>query len=413
METRLTTPFGGGRFSARAALLQKSVAERQEQLKDGTGRNDDGRADKFALISALTEARFAYGLGDRALAVLEALLSFVPGRILDGSAPLVVFPSNRALSARARGMAPATLRRHLAQLGALGFLIRRDSPNGKRYQLRDERGLGAEAFGFDLAPLALRAAEIETAAETARAEHRRERALRTEITLEQRDIARIVATALEEGRAGDWEGFAARFASEGSRLRRRAALVELEARLTALARLRAEVENAYLSSLSSEEMSANDRQDERHSQNSNTESRSELNGREVLERARPEAAADADKIPVLERKALGVSLERILKACPAISDYGKDGMIRGAEEFLKIAGLVRSMLGVSPDAWKKAEEAMGRQTAAAVIAMVLERADEIRSPGGYLRNLTAKAEKGAFSIIPMLKALEARREAGE
>jgi replication initiation protein RepC len=64
------------------------------------------------------------------------------------------------------------------------------------------------------------------------------------------------------------------------------------------------------------------------------------------------------------------------------------------------------MLGVSADAWRKARAAMGEEAAAVVIAVMLERAEEIKSPGGYLRNLTDKAEAGAFSILPMLQALE-------
>lgn len=412
MNTRLTTPFGGGRFSAQSALLQKAVGETQARLKETPQSNDDGRADKFSLLSALTEARFAYGLGDRALAVLEALLSFVPGRELDGTAPLVVFPSNRALSARTRGMAPATLRRHIAQLSALGFLIRRDSPNGKRYQVKDEHGERAEVFGFDLAPLALRAAEISDEAERARARHRQEKALRTAIALEQRDIARILSTALEEGRAGDWEGLTARFAAHALRLRRQEILGDLESRLGSLARLRAEVENLYLSSLSSEEMSANDLHSERHILNSNTESQSELNGKEKVNPVGAAEVRDEDNNPSNERKGLGVSLERLLKACPAMLDYAPGGRIDGAGEFLKVAGLVRSMLGISPDAWKKAEAALGRQQAAGVVAMMLERAEDIRAPGGYLRSLTAKAEKGQFSLLPMLKALETRGQAG-
>ena len=147
-------------MTSRAFLQQKAVAERQQALSQSEGGNDTGRADKWALISALTEAREHFGLGDRTLAVVEALVSFVPGRELDGRAPLIVFPSNRALSARARGMAPATLRRHLAALVKAGLLFRRDSPNGKRYAVKDDRGLPEEAFGFDLAPLALRAGEI-------------------------------------------------------------------------------------------------------------------------------------------------------------------------------------------------------------------------------------------------------------
>jgi replication initiation protein RepC len=68
------------------------------------------------------------------------------------------------------------------------------------------------------------------------------------------------------------------------------------------------------------------------------------------------------------------------------------------------------MLGVSPDAWAKARKAMGEQAAAIVVAVMLERVDEIRSPGGYLRDLTRKAERSAFSVFPMLQALERQGE---
>ena len=49
---------------------------------------------------------------------------------------------------------------------------------------------------------------------------------------------------------------------------------------------------------------------------------------------------------------------------------------------------------------------MGDTGASIVVAAILQRGGEIRSPGGYLRELTAKAEKGRFSIQPLLKALE-------
>ncbi|MBO9134918.1 replication initiation protein RepC, partial [Rhizobium sp. B209b/85] len=51
------------------------------------------------------------GLSDRALAVLNALLSFYPGNELSAKHGLAVFPSNAQLSIRAHGIAPATLRR--------------------------------------------------------------------------------------------------------------------------------------------------------------------------------------------------------------------------------------------------------------------------------------------------------------
>ncbi|MGO8499728.1 helix-turn-helix domain-containing protein, partial [Rhizobium ruizarguesonis] len=55
----------------------------------------------------------ALGVTDRALTVLDALLTFYPDDEISEERGLIVFPSNAQLSLRARGMTPATLRRHL------------------------------------------------------------------------------------------------------------------------------------------------------------------------------------------------------------------------------------------------------------------------------------------------------------
>ena len=106
---------------------------------------------------------------------------------------------------------------------------------------------------------------------------------------------------------------------------------------------------------------------------------------------------------------MAVSLDRIKRLCPQMADYARNG-IRSWPDFVATADLVRSVLGISPDAWRKAKAAMGEQAASVVVAALLERAETIRSPGGYLRDLTDKAEKSAFSIYPMLQALERARE---
>ena len=46
----------------------------------------------------------------------------------------------------------------------------------------------------------------------------------------------------------------------------------------------------------------------------------------------------------------------------------------------------------------------GDETAAIVIACILQRYQHINSAGGYLRALTDKAGAGAFSVGPMLMA---------
>ncbi|RWX19036.1 hypothetical protein EHI42_05695 [Rhizobium hidalgonense] len=69
------------------------------------------------------------------------------------------------------------------------------------------------------------------------------------------------------------------------------------------------------------------------------------------------------------------------------------------------AVIVRSMLGVSPSAHGQACDIMGPENAATVMACVLERAGHINSAGGYLRDLTRRAERGEFGNGPMLMAL--------
>ncbi|GHD21015.1 plasmid replication protein RepC [Tianweitania populi] len=413
-ERLATTPFGGGRMTAAKFQRRQAIDRQREGL--AKGGNDTGRAEKYALLKALTEARGLYKLSDRTIAVLEALLSFHPDRELDGTAPIIVFPSNAELSLRTRGMADATLRRHLAALVEAGLVLRRDSPNGKRYCQRNERGVVENAFGFDLSPLALAAAGIHAAAEDMRDESRLCHRLRGEITIHLRDVGKIIEAGLAETRAGDWQGFALSLMPLGRRLARNAERPLLEARRDALLRLRAEVETSYLNSMSEQEMSGNDADFERHYQNSKTDHHYEKGSANELKEA-PSDNLDALSQPngtgrpdtkegrAPETKSTTVPLSYLLAVCPALATYARDG-IADWRSVLTTAELVRSMLGISADAWTRAREAMGDLGAAMTIAAILERAEHIRSPGGYLRALTERAEAGKFSVIPMLAALE-------
>ncbi len=120
----------------------------------------------------MTEARDRLGLTDRALTVLNALLTFHPDDELRADGPLVVYPSNAQLALRTHGMAGTTLRRHIAVLVGAGVVIRRDSPNGKRYARRRGRG---DCRGVRLRSHAAGSAaeEIAGRAEACRAERQR------------------------------------------------------------------------------------------------------------------------------------------------------------------------------------------------------------------------------------------------
>src|SRR5580698_10495361 len=199
-----TTPFG------RRTLTLAHVAT-QALAKT---RPSEKAVHKWNLFRAICAAKARIGVSERALGVLNALLSFHPETVLEGEG-LIVFPSNAQLALRAHGMAPATLRRHLAALVECGLLIRRDSPNGKRYARKGQGGDIAIAFGFDLGPLVARAEEFEAWAGEVRAEERALRLVRERVTLCRRDIAKMIATGIEDdvavhcGKNGttDWIGF--------------------------------------------------------------------------------------------------------------------------------------------------------------------------------------------------------------
>lgn len=346
-----TTPFGGGHFSA--AIFQRQTWLEEQRKAHQESANQTGRADKWQLLRALTEARMTFHLSDRTIAVLEALLSFHQEKELDGLNDIIVFPSNAELSLRTRGMAPATLRRHLAELVKGGFIIRRDSPNGKRYARKDGAGRISEALPLD----------------------------------------------------------------------------ELYARCEGLVRLRAEVEKAYLDSLSEEDlcsgdgsydepenssdsnkkqnMSANGVNIEHHIHNSKTE---HIFERCLDNKLKTDLGSTKDETEDVEeegQKRSGISLTKLRMLCPDFADYARDGL-KDWPDALAACAVVRPMLGISKDAWERAVRVMGQGAALSVLAYVVQRGSEIHSAGGYLRSLTEKAENGAFSIRPMMDSLVER-----
>ncbi|SEG24790.1 replication initiation protein RepC [Jhaorihella thermophila] len=388
---------------------------------------------KWEALRELSAARSAYGLSDRDLAVLQALISFHPGEILgEDEQTLIVHPSNRAICERLNGMPCSTMRRHLARLVQAGVVVRRDSPNGKRYARR--YGEEKIAFGFDLRPLVLRFHEFCEAAEQVRAGEARLKRLRETVSLMRRDLAGLAEYG---GRIRPdlsiWDAFEDLAVLTGRALRRRLSeddLQEMKARLLeALERAR-----KILEGMETQNVSTKADQSEQHYQNSKPESHdSELR----QEKAKPAAGgpkpkprngcdacspSEAPKRAVDQREANNIAIEAeqqdnrpnlplglVLEACPAISDYA-EGSVRHWHDLVRAADLVRPMMGISPSAWDEAKLEMGPEEAAVVLAAMLERFSEIRSHGGYLRHLTAKAAQGEFSCGPMVMALM-RREA--
>ena len=388
---KVTTPFG---------RRPMSLALVKGQLDTATIRPGKS-VDKWKVFRDVCEARSLLDVQDRALAVLDALLTFLPANELSEEIGLVVFPSNVQLSVRAHGIAGTTLRRHLAALVDAGLIVRKDSPNGKRYARRDGTGELEQVFGFSLAPLLSRSEELAALAQNVAAERRRFRIVKENLSLYRRDIRKLISAAMEEGAPGDWAFIESQFMALLARIPRTPGIADLEPILEEMEMLHEEVINQLDLRKKSQNSDGNDDHFDRHIQNSNTESSHELEpssekelGERPSERIRPPAE------PI---KAFPLGM--VLQACPTIADYGQGGSIGSWRELMGAAITVRSMLGVSPSAYQEACEVMGAESAAVAIACILERAGHINSAGGYLRDLTGKAARGEFSLGPMLMAL--------
>ena len=368
---------------------------------------------KWELLRELSKAQAAFGVSERDLTVLQGLLSFFPDDALGGNAEMVVFPSNKAICERLNGMPCSTMRRHLARLVEAGLLQRRDSPNGKRYVRK--HGEDRVAFGFDLSPLYCQSEEIARAAEAVREAEERVRRLREVVSLMRRDLAALAEFGDEiQPGLGFWDQLRDKAALTARALRRKLSIEDLAAYRADLEALLDQARN-IIDGPETEEMNTNDARSERHHHNSNKES---IDLEPALEKSGAaagvpdvdtnEPVADVDEQDT--RHLPKIPLHLVIAACPSLKTFYQ-GEIRHWHQLFDAACHVRPAMGISASAWEEAQRFMGPEQASIVVAAMLERFADIRSPGGYLRALTAKAAAGEFSCGPMVMALIGRRNA--
>ena len=331
----------------------------------------DLMVDKWDALKALTEAAATFDVTHRTLSVLKALMTFLPQRLITPHPRgAIVFPSNKTLSDRLNGMPDSTLRRHLAKLVEVGIVSRHDSANRKRFARRNGQG-GHIAFGFDLSPLAMQITQLKQAAERASRANEALMALRAEVA-QLRQL--VLDTPLGE---------------EARQLLRR----KPEAK--ALTDIIARLEDAVTA-----QMSGDDAQNERHIEY------------EYINYSDSEATfpndTSAKKTTLKKPQPSEASLVEVLAVCKEFQSYYPEP-VKQWTDVIGIAGHLTGMMGIDPPVFKDAMAQMGVKHAAVVVLCMLERFAEIHNPGGYLRRLTQTAQRGGFSVRPLLDAVANKR----
>ncbi|MDR6100727.1 replication initiation protein RepC [Agrobacterium larrymoorei] len=400
----VTTPFG--RRGVSYAQLAHQFASQN--------LNAEQSIDKWKLFRRICEARNVLGVSDRSLAVLNALLSFYPKTELSDEHGLVVFPSNEQLSLRAHGMSEQTLRRHLAALVDAGLILRKDSPNGKRYARKNRAGSISDAFGFSLSPLIVRSDEIEAIAEMLAEERLQLQRLREKISLCRRDIVKLIELLADCTDHERLDVFRARQIVITAKLDRKTKAPQLSLILEELSEVRDDIAKLLEKQLEIEKTSANAYQNERLIQSS--ESESYFEDADLVENADdPQADISTTSRPTIRTNPSSLAeatvseekydLQTVLRACPEISLYGPGGVVRSWTDLKSAANVVKSMLSISQSAYDEAERQVGPHATCTIIACILERSEQINSAGGYLRSLIKKKQSDSFTVKPMLMAL--------
>lgn len=359
---------------------------------------------KWDALRTLGVIRRDLGLSDRALIVLQALLSFHPETELSTMGkPPVVFPSNASICERLNAMPCSTMRRHIAALVKAGLLIRRDSPNGKRYTGRSS----GQVFGFDLTPIVrLHAAHTEMADKVQAAEAAQKR-LRTSLSLMRRDLASLVAYGQENHPERNWDALSDLAVLSARALRRKLTMEELEAMRpvleTALMEARTALEIPEPSNVTqTDELSTSDAQNEQHHHNSKKEKKDY--------RGCVKNVGNEDSKGSLEKPLDGlpqhpsVPLSVVRAACKEFRNFYPDKLDTW-HDLVRAADILHPMLGISSGTWNPAKQVMGPEEAAIVLVAMVERATEIVNPGGYLRALCRKHQQGLFSSTGMVMSL--------
>jgi replication initiation protein RepC len=394
------------------------------------------RISKKEAVTTVMRVAAALGLPAGVQALLNTL--FAASNPRDWDEPEgrpIVWPSNERLCQQL-GLALPTLRRFIRILVDTGLIVPCDSPNGKRWGRRDTDGRIIVAYGFDLSPIAVRYDELRELA--TRLEHQRVLLadLRRTATILRKRIEMAILAGREARLPGDWPGFQVALSHLVMRYPRLSTRRELEPEISRLRRLTGElqmlvdmVEGTFRTESQAAELTPMGANSDTHilittqseSQYSCNENRHRSNERShkivgtasgrAFER-KPEGVSggEQDLKPDLRgSQDHSVPLELVVAACPEILGYAQTP-VRTWKDLVCVASQVRPWLGISPDAWGDACEALGDSGAAAAVAVILEKQTraQIRSPGGYLRGMVSKAHEGQLHLTRTLHGLVSR-----
>ncbi len=397
--------------------------------------NDIPDIGKSEVAIALKRAAQPLGLTSTAYHVLDILLGLSKSEDWKGAARPIVAISNEKLASYV-GRSERTVIRAIKQLVEAQVLAYRDSSTGRRWVHRNGSGDITFAYGLDFTPARVRYFEIKRMADEWQAELNARREAKRTVTRVSRAIVDILDVNSDPSLA-DFLGQVDAILANGLDVQEKAiALMDLYDLLIEA------VAEAQTAEKAPENNNMTCEHDMRVTQLFNTNSpdscsnnRTSANADEL--KSNPDVAYGAEIAPEKEQAEPGgaqtaskrpqnrpsgadfqrsgsldaVSISLLESACTAVqSDFGLS--LTSWPELLSAAEVMRVGIGLSESAYAQACGRLGRQAAAAILAVVAEKAlrdpEKISSPGGYFRACCDRAAEGKLALAKSLFGLAAK-----
>ncbi|MEQ8348937.1 MAG: plasmid replication protein RepC [Sneathiellaceae bacterium] len=409
----------GLRTISRMSIATEAAAERY------TGTTEQRLA---RILAAFKRAAPHVGIAAHLRETIDLLWSWTqPQDWRDGARP-IVWPSNACLC-HELGITERQVRNRLRALERRGLIATVESPTGRRYGRRGADGQIVFAYGFDLSPLAARRAEFEAVAEAATAQREARAAFRRRLTIARKGVAQILeaATDAELPDAATWADIERRAGGVGTP----ETDAELQLAVATLEALQTEAASAFEAACAATErereadafpgdITGEGEISFRHIQlQPHHPSQSDTGSLKARDRQSGRSASGPGRDASRARQSSGtdqaerrpVSPQLLAFAVPELIAEGVSASKADWRDIVGAADRLRRGLGISQDAWGRACLVMGRERAAAAVAVIVSKRSDIRSPGGYLRGMVAKAERGELDLAASIYQARDRRQA--
>lgn len=335
---------------------------------------DNFTPERHILVETLRKAAPLLGLKASVITTLDAMMSCLPPKRNHHT----VFASNQTLAFRRNGISDRTIRRHAAILSDLGLLIRRDSPNRKRFTRHNKAEGKAIRFGFDLTPLFSRFQEIA--------------AIATKATEEQEAIsylkAKLRCIANEHLSENPYDESALEILRA---LRRKLSKEQCDELLQGLKTQEIPSEGPGDSIDEQEKMSASNGQFVRHHHNS----KKELNDNTSSSNRQSKSSQETEE---------DLSVADIVQTCSEAAEFAS-GSITSIDDVVRHGQTLAPMIGIDKTTYDLAQQKVGPVSAALTVWAILQFHDRIHNLGAYFRALTVGKKSHGFCVVRLIQSM--------